>query len=82
MAEMHAWVQCAVGELFHNRDGRLLGFEAALVQARKDGVHRLEIGEDVWAITLYNASAYGLTRGPHRRVQALKFQPERCIAGL
>jgi adenosine deaminase len=63
MAEMHAWVQGAVGELFDNRDGRLLGFEAALVQARKDGVHRLEIGEDVWAITLYNGSAYELTRG-------------------
>ena len=58
MAEMHAWVQTVVGELFDNRDGRSLGFEAALVQARKDGVSRLEIGEDVCAITLYIGSAY------------------------
>ena len=62
MAEMHAWVQAVVGELFDNRDGRLLAFEAALVQAGKDGVARLEVGEDVWAITLHNGSAYELTR--------------------
>ncbi|WP_158815053.1 adenosine deaminase [Methylocapsa sp. S129] len=62
MAEMHAFVQGAVGELFQNREGRLLAFEATLVQARQDGVTRLEIGEDVWAITFYEGSAAELTR--------------------
>jgi adenosine deaminase len=61
MAAMHAWVSEAVGDLFDGRAGRLLGFEAALVQARRDGVTRLEIGEDVWAITLWDGSAESLT---------------------
>jgi adenosine deaminase len=40
----------------------LLGFEAALVQAKDDSVTRLEIGEDVWAFTLFDNSAEELTR--------------------
>ncbi len=54
---MHAWVAENVGELFNTREGRLLAFEAALAQARREGVTRLEIGEDVWAVTLDDASA-------------------------
>jgi adenosine deaminase len=37
--------------------GRLLGIEATFVQARRDGVTRLEAGEDVWGITHHGGSA-------------------------
>ena len=62
MAEMHAWTRDVVGGLFDGREGRLLAFEATLVQARGDGVTRLEIGEDVWAIGLFDDLAEALTR--------------------
>ncbi len=39
-----------------------MAFEAAFVQARHDGVTRLEVGEDVWAITLFDQDAAKLTR--------------------
>jgi hypothetical protein len=57
MAEMHAWVEDRLGSLFHGPQGRLRAFEAAFVQAKHDGVERLEIGEDVWAITLFDQDA-------------------------
>ena len=62
IAEMHAWVDENAGGIFNSREGRLLGFEAALLQAKDDGVTRLEIGEDVWASTLFDNSAEQLTR--------------------
>jgi adenosine deaminase len=62
MAEMHEWVDGHIGQLFNGPTGRLTAFEATLVQARYDGVTRLEIGEDVWAITLFDGSAERLTR--------------------
>jgi adenosine deaminase len=37
--------------------GRQIGVEATFVQARRDGVTRLETGEDVWGITLHDGSA-------------------------
>jgi Adenosine deaminase len=61
IAEMHAWVGANIGELFDGAEGRLLAFEAALVSARRDGVTRLELGDDVWASTLFR-SAEELTR--------------------
>ena len=57
VAEMHAWVEANIGGLFDGQEGRLLGFEVALVQARRDGV-----GDDVWAATLFEGSAEELTR--------------------
>lgn len=57
MDDMHAWVSEQVGERFHRMPGRALGFEAAFVAARKDGVTRIEAGEDVWGITLHDGSA-------------------------
>jgi len=71
MAEMHAWHDAATGGLFRDAAGRLIAFEATLVQALDDGVTRLEIGEDVWAITLNEGSAERLTgnlRDLHRRI--------------
>ena len=62
IAGMHAWVDENVDGIFAGREGRLLAFEAALVLARRDGVTRLEIGEDVWASTLFDGSAAELTR--------------------
>jgi adenosine deaminase len=61
MAEMHAWVEERLGSLFNGPRGRLRAFEATIVQAKYDGVARLEIGEDVWAITLFDGDASKLT---------------------
>ena len=71
MAEMHEWVQAHFGALFAGAQGRLKAFEATLVQAKLDGVTRLETGETPWAITLHSGSATALTdalRGVHARV--------------
>ena len=71
MAEMHEWVQTRFGTLFAGAQGRLKAFEATLVQAKLDGVTRLETGETPWAITLHNGSATALTdawRSVHARV--------------
>lgn len=57
MDDMHAWAAEQAGDRFHRMPGRALGFEAAFVAARKDGVTRIEAGEDVWGITLHNGSA-------------------------
>ena len=57
MGDMHAWVRDQGRGLFDRMPGRVLGVEAAFVQARKDGVTRLEAGEDVWGITLQDGTA-------------------------
>jgi adenosine deaminase len=56
MAEMHEWVQTRFGTLFTGPMGRLRAFEATLVQAKLDGVTRLETGETPWAITVGSSS--------------------------
>jgi adenosine deaminase len=71
MAEMHVWVKDRLGSVFDGPKGRLRAFEATFVQAKYDGVTRLEIGEDVWAITLFDHDASKLTRelvAVHERV--------------
>jgi len=71
MSDMHEWVQARFGALFHGADGRLKAFEATLVQAKLDGVTRLETGETPWAIALHNGSASTLTdalRSVHNHV--------------
>jgi len=78
MAEMHEWVQSRFGTLFAGAEGRLRAFEATLVQAKLDGVTRLETGETPWAITLHNGSATALTdvwQGLHARVFAPRRPP-------
>jgi len=62
MADMHAWVDNRLGSLFAGPKGRLRAFEAAFVQAKHDGITRLEIGEDIWAVTLFDQDAAKLTR--------------------
>lgn len=62
MDEMHAYVDAHVRPQFQGRAGRLFGFEAAFVQATHDGVTRLELGDDVWAITRGMGDAVELHR--------------------
>jgi len=57
MDDMHAWVRDQGKGFFDRMPGRMVGFEAAFVAARKDGVTRLEGGEDVWGITLHDGTA-------------------------
>ena len=54
MAEMHDWFAAHIAPAFATQErsaARLLGYEAAFVQALADGVTRIEFGEDVWTIT-------------------------------
>jgi hypothetical protein len=63
MEEMHSWATAnRIGEAFPGAYGRLLAIEATFVQAKNDGITRLEVGEDVWAVTLWNGDALSLTR--------------------
>jgi adenosine deaminase len=50
-----------IWHIVRGAQGRLKAFEATLVQAKLDGVTRLETGETPWAITLHNGSATALT---------------------
>ena len=52
MSEMHNWVDTNLLPIFQGAAGRLLTYEAAFMQARKDGVTRIEFGDDIWVITL------------------------------
>jgi hypothetical protein len=62
MAEMHAFIDEKLSSLFAGPAGRALALEATFVQARKDGVTRLEVGEDAWSITLHEGSAHAVWR--------------------
>lgn len=62
MSEMHEWVDRHVGPALKGPMGRMLGLEATFVQARLDGVTRLDCGEDVWAMTLWDRDVQALTQ--------------------
>jgi adenosine deaminase len=71
MDEMHAWVRANVGDLFDDAAGRALAFEACFAQALRDGVTRIEMGEDVWGITLHAGSAASVwndLKSAHERI--------------
>jgi adenosine deaminase len=57
MAEMHAFSDAWLAPIFQGAAGRGLALEATFVQARKDGVTRVEFGLDAWDITLHGGSA-------------------------
>lgn len=57
MDEMHAWFAANIGDLFKGVEGLALAQEASLVQARHDGVTRIELGADCWVITQGYTSA-------------------------
>ena len=50
MSEMDAWSSKYIGNRFNSPEGRRLLIEATFVQAKRDGVSILEIGEDVWGL--------------------------------
>ena len=50
MREMDAWSSKYIGNRFNTPEGRRLLIEATFVQAKRDGVKVLEIGEDVWGL--------------------------------
>lgn len=51
MDEMHSWTAAHVGDLFKGKTGRRLGWNGAFVRARRDGLTRVDFGDDVWMIT-------------------------------
>lgn len=51
MGDMHAWVKTNLSDLFDGDPGRTLAIEANFVGALKDGVARIEFGDDVWMVT-------------------------------
>ena len=51
MEDMHAWVKANIGDLFEGAGGRKLAIAANFVGALKDGVTRIEFGDDVWMVT-------------------------------
>lgn len=69
---MHEWAGRHIGAAFKGPQGRMIGLEATFVQAKRDGVTRLDVGEDVWAMTLWeNRDVARLTetmREIHQRV--------------
>jgi adenosine deaminase len=51
MDAMHTWAQANIGDLFAGHSGRVLGIEATFTRALKDGLTRIEFGDDVWMVT-------------------------------
>jgi len=51
MDGMHAWVRDNIGDLFDGDRGRALWIESTFIRARKDGLTRIEFGDDVWMST-------------------------------
>jgi adenosine deaminase len=70
MAEMHAFVESALSRALSGVSGRALALEATFVQARKDSVAKLEVGEDAWSITLHGGSAEAVWSAMEKAHQA------------
>ena len=51
MDDMHAWTQANLADIFAGSEGRALAIEANFVGALKDGVTRIEFGDDVCMLT-------------------------------
>lgn len=51
MQDMHDWAQRNIGDLFGGPQGRQLGIESSFVRALRDGLTRIEFGDDVWMVT-------------------------------
>lgn len=74
MDAMHTWTNANIVPVYGSlppADGRLLGSEAAFVQALHDGVTRIEFGDDVWTISRGIGTAEELCRSQaalHARV--------------
>ncbi len=77
MAEMHAVASEKLFAVFIGAAGRAFALEAAFVQARKDGVILLEVGEDAWSLTLHGGSADAVCRALREAHQAGGANPGR-----
>jgi adenosine deaminase len=69
MTEMDAWAGAHL-PFPPGAAGRALACEATFVRAVRDGVTRLELGEDAWGITLHDGSAeavWKMLAGSHAR---------------
>jgi hypothetical protein len=64
LAEMDAWTAIHVAELFKGHEGRRLGWEGAFARARRDGLVRVEFGDNVWMITQGAAAFLAPARTP------------------
>lgn len=53
MEQMHQWNNSYIGDRFDSSSMRRLLIDAAFVQAKRDGITVLEIGEDVWGLGEY-----------------------------
>ena len=51
LQDMDTWTAANIADLFEGREGRQLGFQSAFVRARRDGLTRVEFGDDVWQIS-------------------------------
>ncbi|MGA0601209.1 hypothetical protein ACO2Q3_10955 [Caulobacter sp. KR2-114] len=51
LAQMDAWTAANVADLFKGEAGQELGWRGAFVRACRDGLSRVEFGNDVWYIT-------------------------------
>jgi adenosine deaminase len=60
MQEMHEWAHTHIGDIFDGPLGRTLGIEATFARVSRDGLSRIEFGDDVWMITQGLGSAQEL----------------------
>ncbi len=51
LQDMDAWSAANIADLFEGREGRQLGLQSAFVRAKRDGLTRVEFGDDVWQIS-------------------------------
>lgn len=51
LQDMDAWSAANIADLFEGREGRQLGLRSAFVRAKRDGLTRVEFGDDVWQIS-------------------------------
>ncbi len=69
--DMHVWAKENIGDFFDGPQGRQLAAEASFARAVKDGLTRLELGEDVWMVTQNLGSPQELMESiakVHRRI--------------
>jgi adenosine deaminase len=80
MEEMHAWAKANIGTLFDGAAGRELWLEASFVRARRDGLCRVEFGDDVWMVTQGLGSPqdliYSITRVHARMAPEVEWIPQ------
>lgn len=75
MQEMEDWSRQNIRPFFEGAAGRKLQMEAAFVQAKRDGVTVLEVGEDVWGLGQFFHDDIGELLGTFREMHT-RIAPE------